>query len=290
MARGPACISALHPRALSACFLPGGLPAPPALPAAWRCCSKAAPSAFTLSPAWMCAHDPSVRVLWASGDLQPQVSVGCHVQGKKEGCVERVHLAQQTERLLPAGRRGEQGPGPWSPGAAQPSRVRTERDRTRASPERAQGAVRAQGQRAVTGLEPSGDGPVSLLCGCARLRRRKRARGWPVGGGPRLVGALPGGGSGWGDSRGGRSPVFGVITEGGVTRLQGQAARGRPRRALCANRLGFTPRVVCWGGTLSDMQVVGSSTRGKGVGPGGGKEARAPALGRNLEKLEWGQK
>lgn len=28
---------------------------------------------------------------------------------------------------------------------------------------------------------------------------------------------------------------------------------------------------------------------GKGVGPGGGKEATAPALGRNLEKLEWGQ-
>ena len=74
----------------------------------------------------------------------------------------------------------------------------------------------------------------------ARLRRRKRARGRPG------RGSEAGGRPAWrwerlGDNRGGRSPVFGVTPEGRVPGLPGQVARGRPRRALCANSLGFTP-------------------------------------------------
>lgn len=85
--------------------------------------------------------------------------------------------------------------------------------------------------------------------------------------------------------------MFGVTPEGRVPGLPGQVARGRPRRALCANSLGFTPACCVLGrDAWSDLQVVGSSAMGNGGGsPGGGKEARAPALGRNLEKLEWGQ-
>ena len=105
------------------------------------------------------------------------------------------------------------------------------------------------------------------------------------------MGALPGGGSGWGDSRRGRSPVFGVTTEGRVPGLPGQVARGTPGRALCANSLGFAPACCVLGrDARSDLQVVGSSAMGNGGGsPGGGKDATSPSLGRNLEKIEWGQ-
>ena len=124
----------------------------------------------------MCAHDPAVRVLWASSDLQPQVSVGCHVQGKKEDCVERVHLAQQKERLLPVGRQ-ESRP---SPGLPAPLSLAASR-RNATEPVRPRSAlrvrVRAQGKRAFTRLEASGEWPHFLAVRLCTSKAQKEGEG-----------------------------------------------------------------------------------------------------------------
>ncbi|XP_055273465.1 uncharacterized protein LOC129549898 [Moschus berezovskii] len=205
---------------------------------------------------------------------------------KKTFCVELVQLAQQKERLLPAGLQGEQAQ-PCSPGTAQSSREQTERDGTHASTESAQSVVRAQGKRAFTGLEASGEWPrfLAVRLYTSKVQKESKGAAWA---GVRGWWATPGGGSGWRDSRGGRSPVFGVTTEGCVPGLQGQVARGRPRSALCADSQGFIP--ACCVRDAVRSAGCGEQRHGEGGGsPGGRQEATAPALGRDLEKLEWGQ-
>lgn len=89
-------------------------------------------------------------------------------------------------------------------------------------------------------------------------------------------------GAAWGDSRGGRSPVFGVITEGSVTGLQGQAAGGRPRRALCANSLGFTLACCVAGRDAVRYAGCGEQHHGEGGGSRGREGGQGPCSGEEL--------
>lgn len=58
---------------------------------------------------------------------------------------------------------------------------------------------------------------------------------------------------------------------------------------MCSS-LGFTPGVVCWGGPAVRSAGCGEQRHGEGGWVPRAEGGRPLLLGRNLEKLEWGQK